>query len=191
MFSDDNKSETVWQIFDHPVDTLLPGTRFGGQQKLVSWKSSLGDPAPGLFSYQVDPSGVKQFVLTWNNSVQYWASGTCVGNVFRQIPEITNKGLYNISVENTNSALYITYTSMAITNVLSHFVLVKSGGMQLYALLDDAKWSMCLVCFVRRLRKLQLQQSSVLPHRQPHLGFARVVVHWLCPAEPIKLRCQK
>ncbi|GLJ44802.1 hypothetical protein SUGI_0942350 [Cryptomeria japonica] len=75
MLSDDNEQETVWQSFDNPVDTLLPGMRFGGQQKLVSRKNSL-DPAPGLFSFHMDPSGAKQLVLTWNNSVQYWKSRT-------------------------------------------------------------------------------------------------------------------
>ncbi|KAH9297193.1 hypothetical protein KI387_028875, partial [Taxus chinensis] len=34
----------------------------GGQQKLVGWKNSL-DPAPGPFSFQMDPSGAEQFVL--------------------------------------------------------------------------------------------------------------------------------
>ncbi|GLJ32946.1 hypothetical protein SUGI_0663540 [Cryptomeria japonica] len=141
MLSNDNKSETVWQSFDYPVDTFLPGMRFGGQQKLVAWRSSL-DPANGFFIYQVDPSGAKQLVLTWNNSVQYWASGIWDGNVFSQIPEMSNKALYNISVETANSGFYVTYTSIAIKNVLSRSVLVKSGGMQLYALLDDAKWTL-------------------------------------------------
>ncbi|GLJ32901.1 hypothetical protein SUGI_0662700 [Cryptomeria japonica] len=141
MLSDFNKSEPVWQSFDYPVDTVLPGMRFGGQKKLVSWKSSL-DPAPGLFSYQVDPSGVKQLLLKWNNSVQYWASGAWDGNVFSQIPEMSNKGLYNISVETTNSGFYVTYTSISIKNVVSRSVLLHSGGMQLYALLDDGKWSL-------------------------------------------------
>ncbi|XP_059071430.1 S-locus-specific glycoprotein S13-like [Cryptomeria japonica] len=50
MLSDDNKSETVWQSFDYPVDTMLPGMWFGGQEKLVCWKNSM-DPAPGLLSF--------------------------------------------------------------------------------------------------------------------------------------------
>ncbi|GLJ15657.1 hypothetical protein SUGI_0257540 [Cryptomeria japonica] len=74
VLRDGNKSETVWQSFDNPVDTWLPGMTFGGQQKLVSWKNSF-DPAPGLFFFHADSSGAKQFVLKWNNSVQYWESG--------------------------------------------------------------------------------------------------------------------
>ncbi|GLJ32927.1 hypothetical protein SUGI_0663260 [Cryptomeria japonica] len=55
---------------------------------------------------------------------------------------MTNKALYNINVENTNSDLYVTYTLLGIKNALSHYVLVKSAVIQLYALLDDAKWIM-------------------------------------------------
>ncbi|GLJ32911.1 hypothetical protein SUGI_0662950 [Cryptomeria japonica] len=103
--SDDNKSETVWQIFDHPLDTLLPGTRFGGQRKLVSWKSSLGDPASGL-------------------------------SPIRQIPEITNKGLYNISVENTNSAL-ISLIPRWLSRMCSHISSLLS--------LEECNYMLCLM----------------------------------------------
>uniref|UniRef100_A0A8R7QW52 non-specific serine/threonine protein kinase n=3 Tax=Triticum urartu TaxID=4572 RepID=A0A8R7QW52_TRIUA len=63
---------TVWQSFDHPTDTFLPGmkmriryrTRAGG--RLVSWKGS-GDPSPGSFSYGCDPATIIQMFL-WNGS---------------------------------------------------------------------------------------------------------------------------
>ncbi|GLJ32951.1 hypothetical protein SUGI_0663590 [Cryptomeria japonica] len=144
MLSNDNKSETVWQSFDYPVDTFLPGMRFGGQKKLVSWKSSL-DPAPGLFSYQVDPSsGVKQLVLKWNNSVEYWASGPWDGNVFSQIPEMSNKALYNISVEIINSGFHVTYTSIAIKNVLSRSVTYTSIAIYIDSY-QECNYMLCLM----------------------------------------------
>ncbi|GLJ44806.1 hypothetical protein SUGI_0942390 [Cryptomeria japonica] len=140
MLGDDNKADTVWQSFDNPLDTLLSGMRFGGQQKLVSWKNSL-DPAPGLFSYHVDPSEAKQMVLTWNNSIQYWESGSWDGNVFNDIPEMVMEGLYNISIESTRSALYVSYKLITNINALSRVVLTKSGdyGQALY---DGSKWNM-------------------------------------------------
>ncbi|GLJ32910.1 hypothetical protein SUGI_0662930 [Cryptomeria japonica] len=141
ILSDDNKSQTIWQSFDYPVDTWLPGMRYGGRQKLVCWRSSL-DPAPGLFSHHVDSdtSGSRQYVLTWNNSVQYWASGTWDGQFFSRIPGLTDNGFYNFTVENTNSGLYATYTSKTIQKF--RFVLVKSGAIEQYAQLDDGKWNM-------------------------------------------------
>ncbi|KAI9185628.1 hypothetical protein LWI28_008963 [Acer negundo] len=50
----DQHSQVVWQSFDYPTDTLLPGMKLGYDhstgisRSLVSWKSSQ-DPAPGVF----------------------------------------------------------------------------------------------------------------------------------------------
>ncbi|XP_057830268.1 G-type lectin S-receptor-like serine/threonine-protein kinase At2g19130 [Cryptomeria japonica] len=55
---------------------------------------------------------------------------------------MTNKGFYNISVENTKSGFYVTYTLNPMKNILSRSVLAKSGEIQQYALLDDAKWNL-------------------------------------------------
>ncbi|GLJ20036.1 hypothetical protein SUGI_0363330 [Cryptomeria japonica] len=60
MVSDGNNSETVWQSFDHPVETWLPGMKVGGRKELVYWKNSL-DPATGLFCKGMDPSGRAAF----------------------------------------------------------------------------------------------------------------------------------
>ncbi|XP_057859953.2 G-type lectin S-receptor-like serine/threonine-protein kinase At2g19130 [Cryptomeria japonica] len=140
VLSSDNKSEIAWQSFDHPVDTWLPGMKISGKEKLVCWNNSL-DPAPGHFSYQMDPSGTRQFVLRWNNSVQYWESGAWDGKRFNQIPEMTLKGSFRYIVENTTSDFYISYELSPALNVLTRFVLHKSGVFQLYALFDDTTWS--------------------------------------------------
>ncbi|GLJ32683.1 hypothetical protein SUGI_0657550 [Cryptomeria japonica] len=141
VLSDGNKSEIAWQSFDHPVDTVLPGMKIGPKQKLVCWKNSL-DPAPGHFSFQMDPSGARQLVLRWNNSVNYWESGIWDGKHFGQIPEMALTGLFNYTVEDTSSGLYLSYTSMPGNNALSRFIIHKSGEYQHYVLLDNNKWSM-------------------------------------------------
>ena len=71
---------TLWQSFEHPADTLLPGmkirikyrTRSGEQ--LVSWKGP-GDPSPGSFTFGADPDRVIQLFL-WQTG-----SGTGPGRV--------------------------------------------------------------------------------------------------------------
>ncbi|GLJ27687.1 hypothetical protein SUGI_0543580 [Cryptomeria japonica] len=138
MLSNDNKSEIVWQSFDYPVDTLLPGMRFGGRQKLVGWKSSL-DPAPGFFSLQLDLSGAIQALLTWNDSVQYWKSGTWDGHIFNGVPEMINGDYYILTIENTSSGLYFSYK---LLKGISRFLQIKSGEIQEYALFDGTKWTM-------------------------------------------------
>ncbi|EXB58571.1 G-type lectin S-receptor-like serine/threonine-protein kinase [Morus notabilis] len=56
-----NPTTALWQNFDHPTDTWLPGAKIKynkmTKRSLVftSWKNS-EDPAPGLFSLQLEPS---------------------------------------------------------------------------------------------------------------------------------------
>ncbi|KAK2984750.1 hypothetical protein RJ640_004575 [Escallonia rubra] len=58
----------IWQSFDFPSDTLLPGMKLGwnltsGQNRyLTSWKDT-SDPSPGDFTCRIDNLGLPQFVL--------------------------------------------------------------------------------------------------------------------------------
>ncbi|GLJ27727.1 hypothetical protein SUGI_0544140 [Cryptomeria japonica] len=138
MLSDDNKSETVWQSFDYPVDTMLPGMWFGGQEKLVCWKNSM-DPAPGLLSFHLDPSGAKQFVLTWNNSVQFWESGNWDNKTFSGMPENPNRDRFNVSFKSSSSGFYFSYE---LQTGIPSLIKINSGGIQEFALYDNTKWIM-------------------------------------------------
>ncbi|KAK1421239.1 hypothetical protein QVD17_23424 [Tagetes erecta] len=57
----------IWQSFDHPGDTLLPGMRIGivsGKDiHLTSWKS-VNDPSAGPYALRVDPNGYPQLFMT-------------------------------------------------------------------------------------------------------------------------------
>ncbi|CAN6875778.1 unnamed protein product [Brassica oleracea] len=75
----DESGSVLWQSFDHPCDTWLPGARIRydkrtkkSTQRLTSWKSS-EDPSPGLFSLELDESTA--YKVLWNGSAQYWSSG--------------------------------------------------------------------------------------------------------------------
>lgn len=55
--------EFLWQSFDHPTDTFLPGMMLGGQNQLItSWRNS-EDPAPGVFSLGLDPNNTHQLLF--------------------------------------------------------------------------------------------------------------------------------
>ncbi|XP_059074326.1 G-type lectin S-receptor-like serine/threonine-protein kinase At2g19130 [Cryptomeria japonica] len=140
VLRDGNKSETVWQSFDNPVDTWLPGMTFGGQQKLVSWKNSF-DPAPGLFFFHADSSGAKQFVLKWNNSVQYWESGIWDGKIYSEMPEIADERQFIFIVESNSSGLFQSYKLNPHFNAVTRILLTKFGQVQVYAF-DGSNWSM-------------------------------------------------
>ncbi|GLJ15671.1 hypothetical protein SUGI_0257760 [Cryptomeria japonica] len=89
----------------------------------------------------MDPSGAKQFVLTWNNSVQYDTTGTWDGIIFSGIPEISEKHIYNVSVEGNSSGLYFTYTLVPNFNALARFVVTKFGQGQQFSF-ESTGWNM-------------------------------------------------
>nr|CAB3466580.1 unnamed protein product [Digitaria exilis] len=75
-----NTSSIVWQSFDHPTDTQLPGQKFGRNKltgvssRQVSWRS-YSDPSPGIFSVVMDPNVAAQYLFIWNNSLPYYTPG--------------------------------------------------------------------------------------------------------------------
>ncbi|THG12606.1 hypothetical protein TEA_029443 [Camellia sinensis var. sinensis] len=73
-----DSSNVIWQSFDYPTDTYLPGGKIGynklknEKQALTSWKNS-ENPSPSLFSLEVEPN--TSHILLWNVSKPYWTSG--------------------------------------------------------------------------------------------------------------------
>ncbi|CAA2973564.1 G-type lectin S-receptor-like serine threonine-kinase At4g03230 isoform X1 [Olea europaea subsp. europaea] len=105
--SEPRTSEGFWQSFDNPTDTLLPGSSLAYDKRtrtkkvLTSWKNS-EDPAPGLFSFELDPNG-SQVIIRWNRTEWYWTSGAWNGLFFSLIPEMRLNNKYNHSyVDNVN-----------------------------------------------------------------------------------------
>ncbi|GJZ64979.1 G-type lectin S-receptor-like serine/threonine-protein kinase [Tanacetum coccineum] len=66
VISDGNHMNIIWQSFDYPTDTFLPGMKLGkegsAEWHLSSWKSS-EDPATGEYTWSADTRGYPQFLL--------------------------------------------------------------------------------------------------------------------------------
>ncbi|KAJ0111194.1 hypothetical protein Patl1_02131 [Pistacia atlantica] len=92
-----NSSTSLWESFDHPTHTWIPGMRMrldkrtNVSQRLISWKN-IEDPAPGLFSLELDPNGSNSYFILWNGSRshRYWSSGPWNENqkLFDDVPEM-------------------------------------------------------------------------------------------------------
>ena len=72
-----SESDAIWQSFDHPTDTWLPGGKIKLDNKtkktqyLTSWQNR-EDPAPDLFSPELDPAGrTAFFFLIRKNNIIY------------------------------------------------------------------------------------------------------------------------
>uniref|UniRef100_A0A6N2KTI3 Receptor-like serine/threonine-protein kinase n=1 Tax=Salix viminalis TaxID=40686 RepID=A0A6N2KTI3_SALVM len=129
-----NPSTIFWQSFDYPTDTWLPGAKLGINkhtrqvQRLISWKN-LEDPAPGMFSVEIDPNGSSQFFIEWNRSVEYRSSGRWNGQIFTLVPEMRSNYIYNFSYVSNENESYFTY-SLYNNSLLSRFVIGVHGQMQ-------------------------------------------------------------
>lgn len=83
----------VWQSFEHPTDTWLPGMNLSSDRSLTSWKS-LSDPSPGFYSLRLKPRWFNEIELVYNGSLVYWSTGNWTGNSFVNIPEMTIPYIY-------------------------------------------------------------------------------------------------
>ncbi|KAJ8628412.1 hypothetical protein MRB53_021719 [Persea americana] len=117
-----NSSDVIWQSFDYPTDTWLPKGRIGRnkitgeRQRLASWKNS-EDPAPGVFSVEMDPSGINQLVFMWNRSKIYWQSGVWNGQYFSSLPGMVAYQHTKITLVETQNRTYATYESLDNTTM--------------------------------------------------------------------------
>ncbi|KAG1347223.1 G-type lectin S-receptor-like serine/threonine-protein kinase [Cocos nucifera] len=136
-----NPSKILWQSVDNPTDTWLPGGKLGlnkvtkQNQRLISWKSS-ADPAPGIFSLELDPNGTSQYFIQWNKSVSYWTSATWNGRIFSDVPEMNENYNYNFTYVNNRDESYFTY-SVKYDSVISRFVMDLSGQIRQLTWMED------------------------------------------------------
>ncbi|XP_022875804.1 G-type lectin S-receptor-like serine/threonine-protein kinase At4g27290 [Olea europaea var. sylvestris] len=73
---DDTTQNYVWQSFDFPSDTLLPGMKLGWNlstgtnRYITSWKDD-NDPSPGDITFRLDNIGMPQFILRRGSETIY------------------------------------------------------------------------------------------------------------------------
>ncbi|KAL0393730.1 UNVERIFIED_CONTAM: G-type lectin S-receptor-like serine/threonine-protein kinase [Sesamum latifolium] len=123
--SSSNGEVILWQSFDHPTDTLLPGMKLGVNRKtgrkrtLTSWFGP-DDPAPGAFTLEWDSSVGR--LLVRRRGIVYWTSGKLKNyydergglriKAFDNIlikPDPANLN-YNFSVVTSGDEEYFTYS---------------------------------------------------------------------------------
>ncbi|XP_038973919.1 G-type lectin S-receptor-like serine/threonine-protein kinase At2g19130 [Phoenix dactylifera] len=141
--SNSSRMLILWQSIDHPTHTWLPGGKLGlnkvtkQNQRLISWRSS-ADPAPGIFSLELDPNGSSQYFIQWNKSFSYWSSGTWNGKIFSGVPEMTANYNYDFKYVNDDDESYFTY-SVKYPSVISRFVMDFSGRIQQLTWMEDSQ----------------------------------------------------
>ncbi|KAF3649527.1 putative G-type lectin S-receptor-like serine/threonine-protein kinase-like [Capsicum annuum] len=145
MLSDVSNASTpllLWQSFDYPTHIILPGAKLGydkrtqRKQALVSWKNLI-DPAPGLYSLEMDPKHA-QFVIKWNRTTEYWASGSWDGQRFSSVPEMRLNYIFNYSYIDNENESYFTYSLYNSSTITSRLEMGVLGQIMLQTWLDGS-----------------------------------------------------
>ncbi|XP_057963515.1 receptor-like serine/threonine-protein kinase SD1-8 [Malania oleifera] len=148
VLRDVNSGAILWQGFDYPSHTLLPGMKIGFDQRsgktwsLASWKSS-EDPRAGAFSLQLDPEGRRGQLLIMQGAKRYWASGTWNGHSFILALDETLDSINHFSYVSNQNETYFLYSSSSAVSVTSRIVLDISGQIKLMMWSEEAKhWNL-------------------------------------------------
>ncbi|TKY49021.1 G-type lectin S-receptor serine/threonine-protein kinase [Spatholobus suberectus] len=127
--NNNDAKDLLWQSFDYPVDTILPGQKFGRNlitgfnRYMSSWNSS-DDPSKGEYSYQIDISGYPQFVLREGSEKRY-RFGSWNGLQFSGAPQLKQNGVVRFNFTSNGEELYFT------------FELVNNSAIQMMVLTTD------------------------------------------------------
>ncbi|KAL5548135.1 hypothetical protein UlMin_003366 [Ulmus minor] len=145
---DDDPANYIWQSFDYPGNTFMPGVKYGVNlvtglnRPLISWRSE-DDPSKGDYSNQMDPNGVPQFYLR-KGSVIKFRSGPWNGLRFSGMPNLKPNPIYNFEFVFTKEEVYYTY-KLVSSSLLSRMVLSSTGNLQRFTWIDRTQgWNLYL-----------------------------------------------
>ncbi|CAN6558005.1 unnamed protein product [Malus baccata var. baccata] len=134
----------LWQSFDYPSDTLLPGMKLGWDSRtdlnrnLSAWKNS-EDPCPGDFIWK--NSGQLEMerhiypeAYFLKGTVKYYRSGPWNGLRFSGAPELMPNPLYSFNFVYNDDEVYYMYTLLD-KSVISRLVMNQTTSTR-----DRLRW---------------------------------------------------
>lgn len=111
--NENDPTKFIWQSFDYPTDTLLPGMKLGWnfdtntETFINSWKVTDQDPSFGDISFKMDYHGLPEIFLL-DKGRRIYRSGPWNGKRFSGVPEmqpVTDSIKFNF-VENEHEVFY-------------------------------------------------------------------------------------
>uniref|UniRef100_A0A7N0ZQA2 Receptor-like serine/threonine-protein kinase n=1 Tax=Kalanchoe fedtschenkoi TaxID=63787 RepID=A0A7N0ZQA2_KALFE len=141
----DSDSKVVWQSFDSPTDTLLPGMKLGINLRtgrpwfLQAWRGS-DDPGLGAYSLKLDLDQPGQF-STWQGSKRYWTTGPWDGEKFSAIPGMRFNKIFNYSFVDNENESYLTYIPFKPNSTVRAVLDVSGQLKQLEWVEDTQQWN--------------------------------------------------
>ncbi|KAJ8630006.1 hypothetical protein MRB53_023329 [Persea americana] len=129
-----DRETTVWQSFDYPFDTLLPGMKIGvdpktGSNRLLTSRKKDDNFRPGRLSFGVDPHIQNQLFIWYNLTTANWQSGLWNGNNFKEIPEVNKNFLFYFTKNSSGDEVYFMYST---SYTYTRLVMDASGQLQFW-----------------------------------------------------------
>ncbi|KAK9937527.1 hypothetical protein M0R45_014308 [Rubus argutus] len=134
--NDTDPENFLWQSFDYPSDTLLPGMKLswnkitGFNRHLTSWKSTQ-DPSQGNYTFELDPRGYGEAILK-KGSVMIFRTGPWNGVRFSGVPHLSPNSIftYNLVFDDHGEDYYI--IKLLNSSIYSRPSLSQDGRLQRY-----------------------------------------------------------
>ncbi|KHG05344.1 hypothetical protein F383_30674 [Gossypium arboreum] len=139
----DRNMDILWQSFDYPSNTFLPGMKLGYNNKtgkvwsLTSWLDE-EDPNNGDFEVRM----VSNEVFLMRGTEILWSSGPWNGHGFDLMPEMRLNYIFNYSLYSDENETYFSY-SLYNPETITRFSLDVDGRMREFAWLENyQQWNL-------------------------------------------------
>uniref|UniRef100_A0A7N0SXT6 Receptor-like serine/threonine-protein kinase n=2 Tax=Kalanchoe fedtschenkoi TaxID=63787 RepID=A0A7N0SXT6_KALFE len=145
--SADNIDGILWQGFDYPCDTQVPGMKIGRDLRngrdvyQSSWKS-VDDPAEGNITLKLDMLGIPQFFVR-NGFKELFRSGPWNGLRFSGRPNLKPNPMYTFKYVSDENWIYYDYQP-TIGSVLMRTVANLTGALERYIWNGRDSWNLYL-----------------------------------------------
>uniref|UniRef100_A0A5B7B141 Receptor-like serine/threonine-protein kinase n=1 Tax=Davidia involucrata TaxID=16924 RepID=A0A5B7B141_DAVIN len=127
------KKDIVWQSFDNPSDTLLPGQNLSVHQML---RAASRNSVSSYYSLYIDVSG--QLELRWESSVTYWTSRSLSQSILRAT--LSSEGSFHLLDQRSKSVWSVFGEDHNDSNVKFRFLrLDVDGNLRLYSWIEDSR----------------------------------------------------
>ncbi|KAF9609256.1 hypothetical protein IFM89_014450 [Coptis chinensis] len=152
---DGNSKNYMWQSFDYPGDTLLPGMkvgwnlRTGMDRKLTSWRS-FQDPSDGDYTYGIDLNAYFESSIR-NRSNKYYRSGPWNGIRWSGAPDLKPNPIFTFELIHNDDEIYYIY-QLVDKSVIMRLVLLQTsteGNLQRLTWVDKTNSWLRLVSIPR------------------------------------------
>ena len=114
---DENLRISLWESFDYPTDTFLPGMKLGWDLKkginrfFTAWKKP-DDPSPGDFTHGLSEMGIHSYPepYDWKGNKKFYRSGPWNGLRFSGSPDLNPNPVYDYNFVSNENEVYFMYT---------------------------------------------------------------------------------